>query len=83
MFIGQAAKVLKVRCQNGIKEVQLGETDPKDPTFKYDPPTNVSFGNLPLVRDPMEDLLVKTGPSKLYQAGDGVFAARDIPEPGR
>ena len=75
--------MLKVRCQNGIKEVQLGETDPKDPTFKYDPPNNVSFGNLPLVRDPMEDLLVKTGPSKLSQAGEGVFAARDIPDPGR
>ena len=75
--------MLKVKCENGIKVVQWGSTDPKDPTFKYDHPTNVSFGNLPLVRDPMEDLLVRTAPSKLSEAGDGVFAARDIPQPGR
>lgn len=74
---GQFSNVVRQRCENGIRVVEFSA--PEGPTFKFDPPTEESFGDSPLVRDPYEEKMVK-----LSQSGDstGVFATTDIPQPG-
>ena len=66
-----------------MKIVEFSEPKPEDPSFKFDPPTDQSFGDSPLIRDPLEAILVRSGPSKISEGGEGVFAEKDVPEPGR
>ncbi len=82
-FSGKSANVLRSRCDNGMKVVEFSDPRPEDPTFKFDPPTDTSFGDSPLIRDPFEAIFVRSGPSKSHESEVGVFAEKDIPEPGR
>ena len=45
---GRAADVTGIGCnEDGIKFLEFSE--PEGPTFKYDPPNDVSFGDQPLM----------------------------------
>ena len=83
VFPGKSAHVFRSRCENGIKVVEFSDPKTEDPTFKFDPPTDTSFGDSPLIRDPFEAIFVRSGPSKTHESEEGVFAEKDIPEPER
>ena len=73
MFSSSIFNAITVPCINYCQE----------PIFKFDPPTNESFGDSPLIRDSYEVQLVKVAPSTVNESFDGVFAIKDIPEPAR
>ena len=78
---GKFSKVLRSRCENGIKVVEFSDPKQDDPVFRFDPATNETFGSDALVPEPLDSIMVTTGRSELTVAGDGVFAAVDIPDP--
>ena len=49
-----------------------------DDTYRFDPPSNTSFGEDYLIRDPYESETVRVGNSGAPDSGDGLFATRNI-----
>ena len=67
------------RCNvDGIKELKFSQ--PSGPTFHYEAPTNVTFGDQPHLRDPLDKKYVSVKQSVKYPlAEEAAFASRDIP----
>ena len=64
--------------ENGIRVLKFGKLH--GPVFKYEEPTNVSMGDQQHISDPLDRKYGYVNKSKINVAGDGLFAARDIPE---
>jgi hypothetical protein len=79
MIDGQEADLTSQKCdENGIKEVEF--SPPKGPIFHYEEATNETFGDQPMLRDPLDKKYVHLMDSKMYAlAGEGAHATRDIP----
>ena len=75
---GQEANVISSICnKNGIHVLKLSQ--PHGPVFHYKEATNETFGDQPHLRDPLDEKYVYVKDSTLPFAGEGLFAARDIP----
>ena len=57
----------------------FGDPEEPDLTYHHDPASHVSISKWPLVRDPWEDSMVEVRPSRMEQAGEGLFAKTDLP----
>ncbi|XP_059086689.1 uncharacterized protein LOC131883271 [Tigriopus californicus] len=78
MISAQESEVTGEKCQNGIKILKF--SSPTGPNFHYNPPTKNSFGDQPLLRDPLDVRYVHLKPSEdLDNAGEGAFAKFDVP----
>ena len=74
---GQEANVIASKCNsNGIRILKFSK--PNGPVFHYKSATNISFGDQPHLREPLDKKYVNVKKSKVA-TGQGVFAARDIP----
>ena len=63
--------------ENGIRVLKF--TKPHGPVFHYERPTNISFGDQPHINDPLDQKYVYLKQSTLEFAGQGLYAAKDIP----
>lgn len=54
-------------------------SQPNGPVFHYEEATNFTFGDQPHLRDPLDEKYVYVKDSTIPFAGEGLFAARDIP----
>ena len=78
MISAREAEVTGYRIKDAIMNVRFSE--PRGPTFHYGPPTKDYFGDQPHERDPLDKKYIYLGPSlEMPLAGEGAFAARDIP----
>ena len=75
----QEAKVIGYRCnEHGIKVLEFSK--PNGPEFHYEPATNITFGDQPHIRDPLDKKYVNIKMSDTFDlAGKGAYAVRDIP----
>lgn len=54
-------------------------SQPQGPIYHYSEPTNTSFGDQPLLRDPLAKKYISVKNSLEFpEAGEGLFASRDI-----
>ena len=63
---------------NGIRVLKFSQ--PHGPVFHYVEATNVTFGDQPHIRDPLDKKYVYVNESTVNFAGEGVYAAKDIPK---
>ena len=64
--------------ENGIKVLIF--SIPNGPEFHYEPATNITFGDQPHLRDPLDKKYVNIKESDTFDsAGEGAYATRDIP----
>ena len=63
--------------ENGIRVVKFSQ--PHGPIYHYEEATNVTFGDQPNLKDPLDKKYVSVKDSTIPNAGHGIFAARDIP----
>ena len=75
MTAAKESTVIAERCHNGIKEIKIAKVKINSPTFKYERPTQVRFGDQPLEMDPYERKMMYIGDGI---KDDGVFAKKDI-----
>ena len=75
---GQEAEIIGEYCNEfGIKVLKFSQ--PHGPIYHYLEPTNTTFGDQPLLRDPLAKKYISVKNSLEFpEAGDGVFASRDI-----
>eukprot|EP00095_Tigriopus_kingsejongensis_P003382 maker-scaffold153_size302544-snap-gene-2.26 protein:Tk03382 transcript:maker-scaffold153_size302544-snap-gene-2.26-mRNA-1 annotation:"hypothetical protein BRAFLDRAFT_120570" len=79
MVSAQEATVTMEKCQDGLKMFQFSK--PEGPKFHYDPPTKDSFGDQPLLGDPLDNRYVYLSQSHEFDiAGEGAFAKEDVPK---
>ena len=62
---------------NGIRVLKFSQ--PQGPVFHYEEATNVTFGDQPHIRDPLDKKYVYVKESTVDLAGEGLFAAKNIP----
>ena len=62
---------------NGIRVLKFSQ--PQGPVFHYEEATNVTFGDQPHIRDPLDKKYVYVKESTVDLAGEGLYAAKDIP----
>ena len=79
MVDGQEADIIGQSCNvDGIKVLEFGQ--PRGPIYHYQEPTNATFGDQPHVRDPLDKKYLYLKESDTFdKAGEGAFAAMDIP----
>ena len=53
---------------------------PHGPIYHYEQATNFTFGDQPLIRDPLDKKYVYIDKSTVDFAGEGLYAVKDIPE---
>ena len=63
--------------ENRIRVLKFSQ--PHGPIFHYEEATNVTFGDQPHLKDPLDKKYVFVKNSTIPNAGHGIFAARDIP----
>ena len=76
MQSAQAAKITRITCSNNVLKVEFSQ--PYGPKFHFNPSTNETIGEMPLVQDPYEKITVKVDTSGVPNAGQGLFAVRNI-----
>ena len=65
--------------ENGIRVLSFSE--PHGPFYHYEEATNITFGDQPSLRDPLDKKYVYIKESNTFDsAGEGTYASRDIPE---
>ena len=64
--------------EHGIRILKFSE--PYGPVFHYEEATNVSLGDHPYIRDPLDKNYVYVKESTIESAGEGLYAAKDIPK---
>ena len=76
---GQAAEVVGEKCaEEGIKALKF--SDPSGPFYHYNPASPDSFGDEPLVGDPLDNRYTYLNKSEKYPlAGEGMFAREKVP----
>ena len=65
---------------DGIPVLKISK--PRGPTYYYNRPTKLSFGDQPLVQDPLDKKYVNLKKSRAFPnatANEGAFAKMDIP----
>ena len=73
---GQESKIVGSSCnKHGIRVLKF--SDPIGPVYHYEAPTNVTLGDQPDLRDPLENKYMYIKKSEFK--GEGAFAARDLP----
>ncbi len=78
MRSAKEAEVIGVTCEkHGIPVAEL-KASPNSPTFAYDPSNNETFGDFPLLRDPLDGKNVVVRSSAIPSSGEGVFALKRI-----
>ena len=79
MIDGQEVDIIGQSCNDdGIKVLKFGQ--PRGPIYHYEEPTNTTFGDQPHVRDPLDNKYLYLKDSNTFDtAGEGAFAAMDIP----
>ena len=84
MVNGQEAEVIGEHCNEyGIKVLKFSQ--PSGPIYHYEPATNITFGDQPLLRDPLAKkyLYLKTSNNLIAdessEESEGTFATRDVP----
>ena len=75
MIAAKQSRILKERCNKGIKEIKVAKPKKGRTTFKYQRPTRLRIGDQPRVMDPYTKKTIYIGDGK---KDDGVFAKRDI-----
>ena len=75
MVAARPSKILKERCNKGIKEIKIAKPKNGAPTFTYSRPTRLWIGDQPRVMDPFTQKNIYIGDGK---KDDGVFAKKDI-----
>ncbi|XP_040567892.1 uncharacterized protein [Lepeophtheirus salmonis] len=77
---GKEATLTGVRCVNGIYEARFSE--PEGPSYHYLPATNETYGDQPMLTDPLDKKYYYLKKSNVDHelADQGVFASRDIEE---
>uniref|UniRef100_A0A0K2TBW1 SET domain-containing protein n=2 Tax=Lepeophtheirus salmonis TaxID=72036 RepID=A0A0K2TBW1_LEPSM len=77
---GKEATLTGVRCVNGIYEARFSE--PEGPSYHYLPATNETYGDQPMLTDPLDKKYYYLKKSNVDHelADQGVFASRDIPK---
>ena len=75
MIATKESKVIKERCNLGMKEIEIDIPDQNSPTFKYKTRSLTEIGDQPTVVDPYErkNIYVDNGIKE-----DGIFAKKDI-----
>ena len=78
---GQATKVMYSRCNtDGIHVLKFFHNAIlQGPIYHYKEATNISFGDSPQLRDPLDKRYVYVKKSTIPNAGEGLFAKRNIP----
>ena len=79
LVAGRESKVIGVRCNRGIMEVDFAE--PRGPVYHYEPATNETYGDQPMLADPLDMKYIYVRGSGVHHqvADEGAFAKRDIP----
>ena len=75
---GQECRVISSRQLGGVIVPIFSQVH--GPDFQYDLASTVRVCSQPLLQDPWEKNMVEVRPSKLEQAGEGLFAREDLPE---
>lgn len=80
MVKGQESQIIDSKCDEfGMRILEFGP--PTGPFYHYEEATNVTFGDQPLLRDPLDKKYVDLRDSAIFEsAGEGAFAARDVKE---
>ena len=75
---GQEAEIINSTCdEHGIRLLMFSK--PSGPTFHYEEATNITFGDQPHLRDPLDKKYVYINDSDTFDlAGEGAYATRDI-----
>ena len=61
---------------NGIRVLKFSQ--PQGPVFHYEEATNVTFGDQPHIRDPLDTKYVYVKESTVDEAGEGLYAVKDM-----
>ena len=75
MVAAKESKIVKERCNKGIKEIRIATPNVGRPTLKYQRPDRLRLGDQPRVMDPYTKKNIYIGDGKM---DDGVFAKRNI-----
>ena len=75
MIASKQSKIVRERCNKGIKEIEIAKPKENSIIYKYQRPTRVNIGDQPRVMDPYTKRNIYIGDGK---KDDGVFAKRDI-----
>ena len=75
MLATKESKIVKERCNLGIKEIEIGIPDKNSPTFQYKSRSTTEIGDQPTLMDPYER---KTVYIDQGLKDDGIFAKKDI-----
>ena len=75
MIAAKGSKIVRERCHNGIKEIDVAKPNENSIIYKYQRPTRVRIGDQPRAMDPFTKKNIYIGNGKKE---DGVFAKRDI-----
>ncbi len=77
---GREADITSWKCtENGIRALEFSQ--PKGPKFHYEPPTQNTLGDQPLLRDPLDKkYVILKNSTRFPLAGEATYAARDVPK---
>ena len=79
MVDAKEALVSGAKCESGLLRLHFSQPV-SGKSFRYDPPSATSFGDQPLVGDPLDNRYVFLFQSLQFpSAGEGLFAREDIP----
>ena len=76
MESAQASKITRITCSNNVLKVEFSQ--PYGPKLHFNPSTNETIGEMPLVPDPYEEITVKVDTSGVPNSGNGLYAVRNI-----
>ena len=75
MIAAKQSRIVRERCNKGIKEIKIAKPKENAIIYKYQRPTRVNIGDQPRVMDPYTKKIFYIGDGT---KDDGVFAKRDI-----
>ena len=77
---GQESEIIDSTCnEKGIRVLTFSK--PHGPFYHYQEATNITFGDQPNLRDPLDKKYVNIKETASFDfAGEGTYASRDIPE---
>ena len=79
MKSARESKITQLTCVDGLIQAKFSRPAENSVSFYYDQATNETLGTMLLVRDPYEAKTVELKDSLIPNAGQGIFAIRDIP----
>ena len=76
MESAQASKITRITCSNNVLKLEFSQ--PYGPKLHFNPSTNETIGEMPLVPDSYEEITVKVDTSGVPNSGNGLYAVRNI-----